>query len=236
MYADRFDFAFQGVVLDVDGTLLDSNDAHALAWCAALAQFGFRVDAARIRRLVGMGGDKLLPAVAGIDSRTPLGRDVSRKRREIFHDHWLPRVNPFPGARKLLLALRRRGQRLVVATSAERSDLDGLLERADVEDLIDACATSADAGRSKPDPDIVKVAMQRACVPEDSIVMIGDTPYDVRAGTAAGIPVIGFECGGWSAAGLRGSLRVFAGPGELATVLDLYPLADWFGGLDRPPV
>jgi HAD superfamily hydrolase (TIGR01509 family) len=231
---DANHFAFHGVVLDVDGTLLDSNDAHARAWSAALAQFGFRVDPARIRRFVGMGGDKLLPAVAGIDSRSLLGKDISRQRREFFRDRWLPGLKPFPGVRKLLLALHRRGQRLVVATSAERSDLDGLLERADVEDLIDACATSADTGRSKPDPDIVKIAMQRSCVPPHSLVMIGDTPYDVRAGTAAGIPVIGFECGGWSAAELSGSLRVFEGPQELAAVLDRFPVAGWFGAADRP--
>lgn len=227
---DATRFAFRGVILDVDGTLLDSNDAHARSWSDALAEFDKRVSPAEIRPLIGMGGDKVLPKIAGIAAESDLGRNVTRRRGEIFRARSLPYLQPFSGARALLLSLRARGQRLVVASSAEQADLDGLLARADVADLIDAAASSGDAKRSKPDPDIVEAAIRKSGLPPESLVMIGDTPFDVEAGTRAGVRVIGLRCGGWGADALGGALRVYDDPAALLAALDHTDLAGWFGG------
>lgn len=222
--------AFRGVILDVDGTLLDSNDAHARAWSHALEEFGRKVSVADVRPLIGMGGDKVLPKLAGVSADSDLGKQITERRGEIFRTRSMPYLQPFSGARALLLQLRARGQRLVVASSAEQADLDGLLLRADVADLIDATASSGDAAQSKPDPDIVDAAIRKSGLARESLVMIGDTPFDVEAGTRAGIPVIALRCGGWSTEALDGALRVYDDPAALLTALNHSDLADCFPG------
>src|SRR5258708_1111111 len=109
----------KGVLLDVDGTLVDSNDAHAEAWVRALAEAGVRAEFAKVRRLIGKGGDKLLPEVAGIDAASPRGKAIGERRGEIFQTEYLPSLRPFPGARDLLLRMKGNGLRLAVASSSK---------------------------------------------------------------------------------------------------------------------
>ena len=118
----------RGLILDVDGTLVDSNDAHARAWQDALGEHGHDTALPRIRRLIGMGGDKLLPELTGIVHDSPLGKAISKSRAEIFRERYLPHVAPFPQVRSLLLRLREQGLRLSVGTSAKREELAPLLE------------------------------------------------------------------------------------------------------------
>ncbi len=209
----------RGVLLDIDGTLLDSNDAHAHAYVEALAAEGIVVPFERIRPLIGMGLDKLLPAI-GVDAHSRAAEHVGRSKKEIFSARYLPTLGPFHGARDLLLVLKKHGITLTVATSAGSDELSGLLRAARIDDLIDAKATSSDAGSSKPDPEIVEAAIARSGLPRDALVMLGDTPYDVEASVRAQVRIIALRAGGATDAALRGAAQIFDDPADLLAHYD----------------
>src|SRR5438309_4092794 len=114
----------RGVILDVDGTLVLSNDAHAEAWMEAMADFGYYVPYEKVRPLIGMGGDKVLPETIGIQKDSPLGKKISQRRAEIFKERYLPTVRAFPKARELLQRMRESGLKLAVASSAQPDELE----------------------------------------------------------------------------------------------------------------
>jgi HAD superfamily hydrolase (TIGR01509 family) len=219
------------VLLDVDGTLVDSNDAHAHAWVSAFIEAGLQVDFDRVRRCIGMGADKLLPEVANIHEGDPLGATISRRRGEIFLREWMPRVQPHRDAARLLSALKERGFTLVAASSAKRQELQPLLEIAGGAWLLDEQTSSDDADASKPEPDIILAALDRARARPSAAVMIGDTPYDVEAAARAGVVTIAFRCGGWSDDRLRDAIAIYDGPWDLLARLDSSPVA---GNQRRP--
>jgi HAD superfamily hydrolase (TIGR01509 family) len=214
---------FRAVIFDVDGTLVDSNDAHANAWVQALAESGRRVEFSRVRPLIGKGGDKLLPEVTGLSLESPEGKAIAQRRREIFAGDYLPRLQATPGARRLLEWLRDERMKLVVATSAEEEEVQGLLRVAGAEKMFESMASSDDAQRSKPDPDIVAAALKRADCPAEQTIMIGDTPYDVEAARRTGIRIIGLRSGGWSDAELQGAIAIYQDPADLVDHYDLSP-------------
>jgi HAD superfamily hydrolase (TIGR01509 family) len=203
------------VIFDVDGTLVDSNDAHARAWVDAFAEHGITVAYDQVRRAIGMGGDKLMPLVSGVEEDSPAGKPIVARRKEIFKNVWLPRLHPFAETRTLVRRLLNDGFTLAIASSASDEELHPLLEAARVADLIPTRTSSDDADRSKPDPDIVKAALKRAGCPPDRSVMIGDTPYDVEAAVRAGIQVIALTCGGWDRASLKGAAAIYDDPADL---------------------
>jgi HAD superfamily hydrolase (TIGR01509 family) len=205
----------RAVILDVDGTLVDSNDAHAHAWVAAFDEAGITVDYEAVRRSIGMGGDKLMPAVSGISESSDRGGRISTRRGEIFMATYLPALRPTPGARELIERLLADGFVLAVASSAAEDELQPLLERAGVADLLHRRTSSDDADSSKPDPDIVQAALREAAVDPGDAIMIGDTPYDVEAARRAGVQIIGVECGGWPAQDLKGAVAVYRDPAHL---------------------
>jgi HAD superfamily hydrolase (TIGR01509 family) len=205
-------------LLDVDGTLVASNAAHARAWHAALAEHGIEVPVAQLSRLIGMGGDKLLPAAAGIDAASDLGKQVSERRAAIFRSDELPALQPTRGAAELLTFLRANGVRLMVASSADAAELGALLAVCGAPELADDAATGDDAAGSKPDPDIVQVALDRIALPATDVLLLGDTPYDVAAGRRAGVDVVAVTCGGWSENDLAGAVSVVADPAELQAI------------------
>ena len=198
----------RAILLDVDGTLIDSNDAHAQSWADTFAEFGLDVPFEKVRPLIGMGGDKLLPTVSGIEKESEQGKRLSERRGEIFRERYLKTLRPFPGARDLLLRLKRDGRTLVVATSAQEKEMRALLKQAGVDDLIEERTSSSDAEHSKPDPDIVEAAVEKSGARPDECVMLGDTPYDVRASRRAGVPVVALRSGGWSVAELTGATEI----------------------------
>ena len=204
-----------GIILDVDGTLVDSNDAHARAWVDAFAEAGVRVEYDRVRRAIGMGGDKLMPHVAGISEESAEGARIARRRGEIFTSRYLPHIAPFPRVRELVERFVHDRFTVVVASSAQEDELALLLERAGVDDLIEASTSSDDAERSKPDPDIVAAALKHSGAPRHAALMLGDTPYDVEAARRTGIAVVGLECGGWRREDLQGAVEVYASPADL---------------------
>ena len=213
----------RAVLLDVDGTLVDSNDAHARAWVQAFAEQGVAVDYDAVRRRIGMGGDKLMPAVSDIEESTPAGQRIAARRQEIFKG-FLPTLKAFPEAGALVAALKAAGYRAVAASSAKREELEALLALAGAADLLDASTSSDDAEESKPDPDIIQAALKRAGVAPSEAVMIGDTPYDVEAAGRAGVATIGFRCGGWRDTDLRGATAIYNGPWDLLRQFDSSPL------------
>ena len=212
------------VLLDVDGTLVDSNDAHAAAWVKAFAEAGVAVPFDRIRRCIGMGGDKLMPEVSGIEESSTRGQRIAERRAEIFLEELFPTLSAFRGASELVAALKARGLTVVAASSAKTKELRRLLALAGAEAQLDAATSSDDAEESKPDPDIVQAALRRArALPADAM-MIGDTPYDVEAAARAGVRTIAFRCGGWNDADLGGAVAIYDGPWDLLARLEESPL------------
>src|SRR5262249_1349048 len=151
---------------------------------------GVRVPFDKVRPLIGMGGDKLLPRVSGIEEDSPEGKKISQQRKEIFETRYMPSLRPTPGARELLRHMKERGLRLVVATSAKKDELGGVLRVCGADEVIDKSTSSDDADRSKPDPDIVHAALTRIRLPAGEVLMLGDTPYDIESAGRAGIGVI----------------------------------------------
>jgi phosphoglycolate phosphatase-like HAD superfamily hydrolase len=213
----------KGVVLDVDGTLVDSNHQHACAWCAALEASGFAAPYATVRRLIGMGGDKLFPRMTGFAEDTPIGVETGTRRAEIFRSKYLPHLEPFAGTREMVKQWLDAGIAIAIASSADKRDLMDLLKIANVDDLIEQIASSEDAERSKPDPGIVKAAVDKLKVPRGHVLMVGDTPYDVEAAALAGIRTIAFRSGGWADEELVGALHIYDGPWACTWQLDCAP-------------
>lgn len=214
----------RGLIWDVDGTLVDSNDAHARAWQSALTEHQLDVSFEAVRSAIGMGGDKLLPAVAGVDADSELGRAISARRGEIFASEHLPKLRAFPRGRALLQRLAERGIQHVVASSAEPSELEPLLQLANIQDLL-VDKTSSAAGSSKPDPDIVKAALDALELEPGQAIMIGDTPFDIEAAGRIGVRTVALRCGGRSDADLAGAIAIYDSPAALLDALDSSPLA-----------
>jgi HAD superfamily hydrolase (TIGR01509 family) len=214
----------RGVILDVDGTLVDSNDAHAHAWVDALAEHGIDVEFEKVRSLIGKGGDKLLPEVSGIEEETPEGESISKRRGEIFKERYLPKLKAFPSARELLQRMRDEGLKLVVASSAKEDELNPLLKIAGATGLVEEKTSSDDAENSKPDPDIVKAALDSAGFAPDEAVMLGDTPYDIESASRAGVRVIALRSGGWKDADLSGAIAIYDDPADLLARYESSPL------------
>ena len=214
------------VLLDVDGTLVDSNDAHAHAWVEALADHDLEVAFERVRRMIGMGGDRLIELVGGPARGTEHNERLGAHRSAVFRERWLRHVRPLRGARELVLRLRAEGYRYTIASAARDDELGALLEVADLVDLCALATTSSDVARSKPDPAIVEAALAQLVGAERSrAVMIGDTPYDMQAARGAGVDLIGVTSGGWSAEHLAGAVGIFAGPADLLARWHASPLA-----------
>jgi HAD superfamily hydrolase (TIGR01549 family) len=174
--------------------------------------------------LIGMGGDKVLPEVTGLAKDTPEGEQISKRRKEIFSAQYLPTLKAFPQTHELLQHMHDSGLKLVIASSAEKDELQKLLEIAGADGLIEEQASSSDARQSKPDPDIVQAALNNSGLEADEVVMVGDTPYDVEASSKAGVKTIALECGGWKATDLQGALAVYASPADLLEHYDDSPL------------
>lgn len=205
----------KAVLFDIDGTLVDSNDAHAAAWVQAFAAHHVPVDAALVRRCIGMGGDKLMPEVSGIEEESRQGKQIAERRGEIFKNEFLPKLKAFKDADDLVAAVKALGLTAVAASSASKEDLTALLKIARVDDLMDDATSSDDAEDSKPDPDIIVAALKRAKAGPDEAMMIGETPYDIEAARRAGVRTVAFRSGGWGDADLQGAIEVYDGAWDL---------------------
>ncbi len=189
-------------LFDVDGTLIESVDAHARAWVAAFRHFGIAADFLGVRSQIGKGGDQLMPAIASPEQIAADGEALTAYRAELFKRDELPSVTGVPGAAALFTRLRAEGVRIALASSCKVDELDAFIRIAGVEGLYDDAATADDAEHSKPCPDIFEAALRKLGVPPDAAVAIGDSPWDAKAAGAAGVRTIGVLSGGFDEAEL----------------------------------
>jgi len=217
--------ALRTVLLDIDGTLIDSNDAHARAWVDSLRDHGYVIPFEEVRPLIGMGGDKMLPILTGLDPDSGEAKRMTETRSQLFLKRELPTLRPTKGARALLEHLTSIGLELVVATSSQPNEVQALLEQAGVADLIQLASSAGDSERSKPDPDIVKAALRMSGSLAAQSVMVGDTPYDIEAAARAKVPSIALRCGGWwGDAALSGATAIYDDPAELLVRFEESPM------------
>jgi HAD superfamily hydrolase (TIGR01549 family) len=209
----------EALVFDVDGTLVDTNYQHALAWFRAFRRFDISPAIWRIHRAIGMGGDLLVAAVAGDDVEKSCGDDLRSAWTEEFAV-FLPQVQPFEGARPLLEEVKRRGLKLVLASSGETEHVEHYLDLIGGRDLADSWTTSADAEQTKPAPDLIQTAMKK--MESDNAVMIGDSVWDAEAAGRAGIGTYAVLTGGFSVEELEssGAKKVYESLQELQDDLD----------------
>ncbi len=209
-------------ILDIDGTLVDTNYHHAIAWHRALRQHDVTVPVWRVHRHIGMGGDKLVAAVAGDEVEKELGDDI-RDAEKALYMAMIEEVQPFEGARDLIMDLNER-TKVVLASSAKPEEVDHYLDQLEARDLVAAWTTAADVEATKPEPDLVQAALD--AVGADEGILIGDTPWDVKAASRASVPTIAVLTGGFSQAELEqaGAARVFDSIASLRAELDRLPL------------
>jgi HAD superfamily hydrolase (TIGR01509 family) len=209
----------EAALLDVDGTLIDSNYQHALAWYRAFRRHGIVLPLWRIHRAVGMGGDQLVPALVGPDLDREQGEAIRDARSELYGE-LIGEVAPLDGAHELIMDLKERGLRAVLASSSPEDELEHYLELLDAKELADAWTTQDDVEATKPAPDLVAAALDKAGTKD--AVMVGDTRWDIEAAGHAGIETICVITGGWSEQELRdaGAVAVFESVQDLRERLD----------------
>ncbi|HEX2070616.1 MAG TPA: HAD family hydrolase [Thermoleophilaceae bacterium] len=210
------------VILDIDGTLVDTNYHHALAWQRALREHGETVPAWQIHRHIGMGGDQIVTALAGEEFEQGHGDAVRETEGERYQE-LIDEVGLLPGARGLLVELRARGITTVLASSAKADEVDVYLDMLDARELVDDWTTSADVEATKPEPDLVRAALDKAG--SDEAVLVGDSVWDCKAAARAGIPTVGVLTGGFSRAELleAGATVVYESAAEVCAHLDEPP-------------
>jgi HAD superfamily hydrolase (TIGR01509 family) len=209
------------VLFDVDGTLMDTNYLHTLAWWEALRQTDHTVPMASIHRAIGMGADNLLEHLLGKDRDQDQDQAISTAHQVLYAQHF-PRLTPLEGAADLLRECASRGWKVVLASSAQSKELAAMREALDAEDAVAAVTGADDVGTSKPAPDLVETALERAGATADRAVFIGDAVWDVRACRRASVPCLGVLSGGVSAAELleAGAAAVYEGPADLLAHID----------------
>jgi HAD superfamily hydrolase (TIGR01509 family) len=208
-------------ILDIDGTLVDTNYHHTLSWARASAHNEIAVALRRIHRHIGMGGDQLVTAVCGEEVERRLG-DRIRDGEHGEYMRLIEEVRPMKGARELIVQLKDRGHTVVLASSAKEDEVDHYLELLNAHDLADAWTTSADVDQTKPAPDLVDAALHAVHGAADSAVMIGDTPWDVQSARHVGVETITVITGGFSDQELTDAraVAVFESVAELRDQLD----------------
>jgi HAD superfamily hydrolase (TIGR01509 family) len=208
-------------ILDIDGTLVDTNYHHTIAWARAFTRFEIEVALWRIHRHIGMGGDQVVVSLCGQEVEDEHGDEIRSAESEEYM-RLIGEVRPMQGARDLIIALRDRGHAVVLASSAKEDEVDVYLDLLDARDVVDAWTTSADVESTKPAPDLVHAALDKTGDAPSEAVMVGDTPWDVKAASQAGVETITVITGGFSEQELTeaGAVAVFESVSELFERLD----------------
>lgn len=211
-------------ILDIDGTLVDTNYQHALAWNEAFVQHGFVLPIWRIHRLIGMGGDQLVAELIGEDADAEHGDDIRAAEGALYLGS-IASVHPFDEARRLVEDLSAGDRRCVLASSAKAKEVDHYLDLLDARDLVEGWTTSADVEHTKPEPDLVRAALDK--LGTDDAVMVGDTPWDIEAARKADVETIAVMTGGFSRAELEeaGAVAIYESIPELRADLPNTALA-----------
>jgi HAD superfamily hydrolase (TIGR01509 family) len=210
-------------ILDIDGTLVDSNYFHALAWYRAMREHDHTLPMWRIHRAIGMGGDQMIAALLGDEVEERKGDAIRDAEKGLYFD-LIDEVRPLEGSRDLIVDLKRGGSAVVLASSAKPDEVDHYLDLLDARDLADAWTTSGDVERTKPYPDLVNSALEK--VGGGPAVMVGDSVYDCEAAGNAGVETVAVLTGGFSDSELikAGARIVFASIEEMRARLSWTPL------------
>jgi phosphoglycolate phosphatase-like HAD superfamily hydrolase len=214
----------QGILFDLDGTLVDSNDALARAWVEAMNDYGYPQPLEEIRRLVGMGSDNLIRRALGLEKDDEVAKQIANQHSVLFKANYLDDLQPTHGAKELVEHLHGEGFRLVLATSGKADEVAAMLKILGVEHLIDARATIDDV--------LITAALDNSGLSADEVVLLGDTPYDIVAGLGAGVSVIAFQSGGWHGADLDGAIATYTDPADLIAHYDDSVIAKGKQGFD----
>jgi HAD superfamily hydrolase (TIGR01549 family) len=217
----------RAAIFDIDGTLVDSVDLHALAWHEAFAHFGHDVTFEQARSQIGKGGDNLLPVFLSEAELRDHGESLEEWRGKHFKANYLSMVRPFAAVPDLFHKLRDAGVKLAVGSSAKKDELELYLKLAGVANMTDVKVSAEDVNRSKPAPDVFEAALEKLNIDADDAIVIGDSPYDAEAAKKSGLRTIGLLCGGFTERSLRdaGCVAVYPGPAALFACLDDSPLA-----------
>jgi HAD superfamily hydrolase (TIGR01509 family) len=213
-------------ILDIDGTLVDTNYHHAVAWYRAFRQHGVVLPIWRIHRHIGMGGDQMVESLTDSSTEDEKGDDIRAAEKPLYMA-FIDEVEPMKDARQLIVDLKDRGHTVVLASSAKQDELDHYIDQLDVRELADDWTSSADVESTKPEPDLVQAALDKAGATADDAVMVGDTTWDVKAAKRAGVPTIAVLTGGFGHDELEdaGAAQVFDSVAELRSRLDETGLA-----------
>ncbi|MBE7210669.1 MAG: HAD family phosphatase [Gluconacetobacter diazotrophicus] len=213
----------RAAIFDLDGTLVDSVDAHARAWAEAFASHGVPVPEPDCRFQIGKGGDNLLPVFLDERARAEHGEAIEKTHGEIFRSRFRAGVRAFPAVRELFEALAARDVRVALASSSKPEDLEHYTRMLGIEDLLHTATHSGHAERSKPHPDIFEAAQERLHpIPVDESLGFGDSPWDAQAAGGMGLPLVGLRCGGFAEHDLlaAGAIRIYQDPADLLAHLD----------------
>jgi HAD superfamily hydrolase (TIGR01509 family) len=212
-------------ILDIDGTLVDTNYHHAIAWYRAFRRHGIVLPLWLIHRHIGMGGDQLVGALTDERTDREQGDDIRAAEKKLYFE-LIEEVETMPHSRELIEQLKERGHTVVLASSAKEDEVEHYLELLDARGLADAWTTSADVKQTKPEPDLVTAALERAGKTDGVAVMVGDTTWDIHAARNAGVDTLAVRTGGFGADELReaGAVEVFESVAELCARLDRTPL------------
>jgi HAD superfamily hydrolase (TIGR01509 family) len=212
-------------ILDIDGTLVDTNYHHTVAWYRAFRQNGIVLPLWRIHRHMGMGGDQLVAELTDDATEEEKGDEI-RDAEKVLYMAFIEEVEPMEGSRELIEDLKERGHTVVLASSAKDSEVDHYLDQLGARDLADDWTTSADVEQTKPQPDLVQAAIDKAGADSSDAVMIGDTPWDIEAAKRAGVETLTVLTGGFSRAELEeaGAAAVYESVAELRHRLGETPL------------
>jgi HAD superfamily hydrolase (TIGR01509 family) len=184
-------------ILDIDGTLVDTNYQHAIAWYRAFRQHGIVLPVWRIHRHIGMGGDQVVAALTDEQTEREQGDEIRATESDVYKE-LIGEVETMEASRELIEQLKRRGHTVILASSAKDWEVDHYLDLLDARELADDWTTSADVQATKPEPDLVNAALKRAGQDGRDAVMVGDTPWDVRAASNAGVPTVAVLTGGFA--------------------------------------
>ncbi|MEY2493660.1 MAG: hypothetical protein QOJ45_152 [Verrucomicrobiota bacterium] len=218
----------RAAIFDLDGTLVDSNELHVLAWQETFRHFGKEIPVERLREQIGKGGDQYLPVFLNEQEMREFGKEVDAYRGEIFKKKYLSQVRAFPRVRELFERLRAEGKKVALASSGKQDEVEHYQKLLGIKGLVDSMTTADQVAHSKPKSDVFIAALRTLgnLQPQDAIA-IGDTPYDIEAAKKIDLPIIGVLCGGFSETALRdeGALAIFRDPADLLERYYQSPLA-----------
>lgn len=210
----------KAVIFDIDGTLIDSNKAHAESFVKAFKKFGKTVSYIELKWLIGMGADKILEKFLSKSEIKKFGKELTEFRKNLFLKEYLPEIETFPKLKELFKKLDSENKKIALASSASDEELKEYKKKLQISQFLDAETTSDDAEEAKPEPDIFQAAFKKLkIVKKEEVLIVGDTPYDAEAAVKANLKIIGVKTGGWSDKTLR-SKGCFAVYKDLAELLD----------------